>query len=131
VSNGDVSNIEDYYNKCIDQAETPVQRAHLREVCAFHVREAREFWEEWSRSHRERGLEALDEEEQAAEKAFQEIENELCTRQPRSIAGAVALLRYAHARNVRDEANPDDWDFSDVLIDRVASFLAASGDSPA
>jgi hypothetical protein len=92
---GDVSAIEHYYAKCIDEAETKIQREHLRQQCERYVKRAKLEWEDWDRFHREAGLYDLEAACHAAEKALENVEETVLTSSPSSPQGVAAMIRVA------------------------------------
>jgi hypothetical protein len=97
VYRGDLSAIERYYDKCLEEAETPAQRAHLRQRRARQLKDAQAAWEDWDRYHREAGLYALEDARKAAEAALEEIEEAVLTAKPSTPEGVAAMIRLAVA----------------------------------
>jgi hypothetical protein len=107
VYRGDLSAIERYYDKCLDEAETPAQRAHLRQRRARQLKDAQAAWEDWDRYHREAGLYALEDARKAAEAALDEIEEAVLTAKPSTPEGVAAMIRLAMAYAWDHDSEPE------------------------
>jgi hypothetical protein len=97
VYGGDLSAIERYYDKCLDESETPAQREHLRQRRARQLKDAQTVWEDWDCYHREAGLYALEDARKAAEAALVGIEEAVLTAKPSTPEGVAAMIRLAMA----------------------------------
>jgi hypothetical protein len=118
VYGGDFSAIERYYDKCLDEAETPAQRDHLRQRRARQLKDAQALWDDWDGYHREAGLYALEDVRKAAETALGEIEEAVLTAKPASLEGAIALIRVAMAYA---------WDYDNEPVDQPSEIRALRG----
>jgi hypothetical protein len=127
VYNDDVSAIEAYYAKCVDQAETPAQRTFLRQRCERQVKEARQYWEDWDRLHRELGLYDLEEKRRSAEAALGDIEDRIIGSVPVTMEGVAALIRYAITCELDPYLDEDDQPYSVRALRSALAFFGHEG----
>lgn len=127
VYKGDVSAIEAYYAKCVEQAETPAQRAHLRQRCEREVKGARQYWEDWDRLHRELGLYDLEEQQRSAEAALGDIADRIIASVPVTMEGVAALIRYAIACETDSHLDDEDQPYSVRGLRSALAFFGQEG----
>jgi hypothetical protein len=127
VSDGNVSEIEAWYAKCVDEAETPAQRKHLRWRCEQQVKEARQMWEEWDRLHRELGLYDLEERRDSALAALGDLDEEIIAAKPTSVEGVAAMIRYAIACETDTYEADDEQPYSVRALRSALAFFGEEG----
>jgi hypothetical protein len=130
VYKGDVSAIERYYDKCITEAETPAQRAHLRERRAKAIEEGKRYWKEWDRLHRDLGLYKLEAKTRAAEKALVGIEETVLSSKAATPEEVAAMVRVAIAYAWDDGFASDDQPSEIRALRGALAYFGQEGGAP-
>lgn len=123
VLDGDMSDIEEHYARCLIECTSEAQRQHFAWKRDLDLKRARETWEQWDATHRSLGLYDLEEQLAEVEARLAEIEPALWDGKPTTLAGAVALLRYALANARNYEATQDDQPAEARSVAAAIAFL--------